>query len=37
LALRDGAAVTTGKTAYPVAIKFLVEFAFADVLINDIP
>jgi len=26
LALRDGAAVTTSKTAYPVAVKFLVEF-----------
>jgi len=37
LALRDGAAVTTGKTAYPVAVKFLVEFALADILVNDIP
>src|SRR6266436_3307323 len=37
LALRDRATVATGKTAYPVAIKFLVEFAFADVLVNDIP
>jgi hypothetical protein len=37
LALRDRAAVTTGETAYPVAIKFLVEFALADILVNDIP
>jgi hypothetical protein len=29
--------VTTGKTAYPVAVKFLVEFALADILVNDIP
>jgi len=36
LALGDGTAVTTGKTAYPVAIKFFVEFAFADILVNDI-
>src|SRR5258708_11787449 len=37
LALRDGAAVTTGKTADPVAVKFLVEFALVDVLVDDIP
>src|SRR5438876_5966153 len=37
LALRDGAAVTTGKTAYTVPVKFLVEFALADILVNDIP
>jgi len=37
LALRAGAAVTTGKTAYPVAVKFFVEFALADILVNDIP
>jgi hypothetical protein len=37
LALRDGATVTTGETAYPVPVKFLVEFALADILVNDIP
>ena len=37
LALRDGAAVTTGETAYAIPVEFLVEFAFADVLVNDIP
>ena len=37
LALRDGAAVTTGKTAYPVAVKFFVKFALADIFVNDIP
>ena len=37
LALRDGAAVTTGKTANPVAVKFLVKFALADILVHDIP
>jgi hypothetical protein len=37
LALRDGATVTTGKTAYPVAVKFFVEFGLADIPVNDIP
>src|SRR5213593_2864710 len=37
LALWDGAAVTTGKTAYPVAVKPLVKLALADILVNDIP
>jgi hypothetical protein len=37
LALRDGATVTTGKTAYSVAVKFFVEFALADIFVNDIP
>jgi hypothetical protein len=29
--------VTTGKTAYPVVVKFFVEFALANILVNDIP
>jgi hypothetical protein len=37
LAIRDGAAVPSGETANSVAIKLLVEFALADVLVNDIP
>src|SRR6266446_5564721 len=37
LALWDGAAVTTGKTAYPVAVKPLVKLTLADILVNDIP
>jgi hypothetical protein len=28
--------MTTGITAYPVAVKFLVKFAFAYVLVDDI-
>jgi len=37
LALGDGAAVTTGKTADPVAVKSLVKLTLADILVNDIP
>jgi len=37
LAIRDGAAVPTGKTAHAVTIKFLVKFAFPDVLVDDVP
>jgi hypothetical protein len=37
LAIRDGAAVATGETAHAVTVKLLVKFAFADVVVDDIP
>jgi hypothetical protein len=37
LALWNWTTVTTGKTAYAIAVKFLVEIALADVFVNDIP
>ena len=36
LAFGDWATMTTGITAYPVAVEFLVKFAFAHVLVDDI-
>src|SRR5271169_2726542 len=37
LAIRDRAAVPTGETAHAVTVESLVKFAFADVLVDDIP
>ena len=36
LTIRDRTAVPTGETAHPVAVKFLVKLALADVLVNDV-
>jgi len=35
LSIGDGATVTAGKTPDTIAIKLLVEIAFADILVND--
>ncbi len=35
LTIRNGTAMATGKTAYPVAIEFLVQVPLADVFVND--
>src|SRR5271167_646703 len=36
LAIGNGTGMTAGITAHAVAIKFFVEFAFADVFVDDI-
>jgi hypothetical protein len=35
LAFRHRTAMSTGKTTYSLAIKFLVEFTLADLLVDD--
>src|SRR5262249_47080067 len=37
LAFRNGAAVTTSKTAHPAAVQFFVKFTLVHILVNDIP
>jgi hypothetical protein len=36
LTVGDGTAMTAGVAAHPIAIEFLVQITFTDVLVNDV-